>query len=162
LIPLLKPGLQTQLWSPDNPDGPSINTYLGPTAADIKKGRIRLRVIDPYAWAENLAEDVYAYSVKTYAEWITSKHNETLDTLKTNTGWDLPHYYLATLLKTIRDNHKKPDSIDSELKDAEKWKDDLRVWGQLLGRKERYDQRQCGARSAADPKMDGRPSSSDH
>jgi len=132
LTPLLKPGLQTQLWDPDNPDGPSIKTYLGPTAADIKKGRIGLRVIDPYAWAENLAEDVYDYSVRKYAEWITSKHNETLDQLKTDTGWDLPRYYLAKLLKTVRDNHKKPDSIDSELKDAEKWKNDLREWDQLL------------------------------
>jgi hypothetical protein len=132
MIPLLKPGLQTQLWSPDNPDGPSISTYVGPTAADIKKGRIRLGVIDPYAWAENLAEDVYAYSVTTYATWVSSKHNETLDELKENTGWDLPRYSLAKVLKTIRDSHAKPASIDSELKDAAKWKDDLQEWDRLL------------------------------
>jgi hypothetical protein len=132
LTPLLKPGLQTQLWDPNNSSGPDITTYVGPVSGDIKDGRIKLRVIDPYGWAENLVEEVYAFSVKDYSEWVTSKNNLTLEQLKTDTGWKLEHYYLAQMIKAVRDSHSKPSSIDSRLKDADKWKSDLKKWNEQL------------------------------
>ena len=132
LTPLLKPGLQKQQWDPAN-DTVDTQTLVGPTAADITEGRIKLRVIDPYAWAESLVEDVFAYSVATYVEWVTSKHDANLSELQADTGWTLEHFYLARIIKSVRDSHSKPGSIDSELKKgAATWDDDFKKWTDKL------------------------------
>src|ERR1035441_2632585 len=59
LTPLLKPGDDTAQWDPYNTSGPQVNQYVGPTPDDIKTGAIQLPVIDPYAWAERIAESGY-------------------------------------------------------------------------------------------------------
>ena len=125
LVPLLKSDVDDGgIW-----DLKDTNQNIGPTPADIKKNPITLRVIDPYSWAENVAEEVYEDSLKVYVEWMNSKKNETIKELSDKTGWaTLDHLYVAQILKSVRDHHPKPGSIDKELKDAAKWKSNIELW----------------------------------
>lgn len=132
LTPLLRPGENTEQWDPMNPTNPDFTKYVGPTADDIKRGWITLPVIDPYAWAENIAEVTFPYFLKEYVEWISSKKNATVTKLEKATTWSLDHLYVAKILKSVRDHHDDPESIDSELKDAAKWKRDLVIWEKEL------------------------------
>lgn len=134
LTPLLKPGENTRQWDPSGSSSPSITTYVGPTAADIEKGLIKIDVIDPYAWAEDIVQQVHADDIKQYVDWVSSSHNATLEELKKDTGWTLKEYELAQILKSVRDSHSKSAAgdIDKELKDAKKWKSDLVSWEQKL------------------------------
>ncbi len=129
LVPLLKSDVDDKgTWDPKDPD-----QNIGPTPADVKANPITLRVIDPYSWAENVAEVVYEDSLKVYIEWMNSKKNETIKELSEKTGWaTLDHLYVAQILKSVRDNHPKPGSIDKELKDAAKWKSNLEIWEKEL------------------------------
>ena len=133
LTPLLKPDENGAQWDPSNPTGPQDNHYVGPTADDIKSGAITLPVIDPYAWAEDIAESGYRDALEEYVKWLginqkSSGKNETTKKLTDETGWTLDHFYVADILKTVRDSHPKPGSIDDELKDSAKWKKDLERW----------------------------------
>ncbi len=128
LTPLLKGNLDDANWDPKDP-----NQNMGPTPADIKENPIKLRVIDPYSWAENIAEKGFEDGLKAYIEWMSSKKNETIKELQTKTGWEtLDHLYVAQILKSVRDSHPKPSKIDDELKDAAKWKRDLETWEKEL------------------------------
>ena len=114
-----------------NPDDPDRN--IGPTPQDIEKNPIILPVIDPYAYAENIAEEVYKDGLKNYIDWFNSKKNETVKILQEETGWaTLDHLFVAQLLKSVRDAHPKPDNIDDELVDAAQWKKTLKKWEKEL------------------------------
>lgn len=127
LTPLIKGNVKLGLWDPKDP-----NQNMGPTLADIERNPIPLRVIDPYAWAQNIVEDVYQDGLKQYVDWISSKQNPTIKELQAKTGWEPDHLYVAQILKSVRDSHKKPGSIDAELKEPAKWKKDLEIWEKEL------------------------------
>lgn len=129
LVPLLKSDVDDMVnWGLQD-----LHQNIGPTPADINKNPVTLRVIDPYSWAENIAEVVYEDSLKVYVEWMRSKKNESIKELSDKTGWaTLDHLYVAQILKSVRDNHPKPGSIDKELKDAAKWKSNLEIWEKEL------------------------------
>ena len=123
LTPLLKPGDDTAQWDPKNSKGPQVDHYVGPTADDIKSGTMTLPVIDPYSWAESIAESGYPNALEEYVKWLginskASGKSETIAKLTSETSWGLDHLYVAQILKSVRDSHKKPGSIDDELKDA--------------------------------------------
>ena len=131
LTPLLKPQDAKQ-WDPADPDGPRLNNYVGPAVDDIKKGVITLPVIDPYAWAEELAESDYTGAIKNYINWLGidpqhSGRSETIANLTQDTGWDLEKLYVAQMLKSVRDSPGQ-SNLDKELEDAAKWKSDLDRW----------------------------------
>jgi hypothetical protein len=106
---------------------------VGPTIDDIKSGAITLPVIDPYHWAETIAEVTYQDALGQYVKWLginskSSGKNETTKELTQETGWSMDQLYIAKTLKAIRDSHPSPGTIDAVLKDANKWKDDLDKW----------------------------------
>ena len=141
LTPLLKPGDNTAQWDPGNPSGPPLNRYVGPTIDDIKSGAITLPVIDPYHWAENIAEVTYQDALGQYVKWLginskSSGKNETTKELTQETGWSMDQLYIAKTLKAVRDSHPSPGTIDAVLKDANKWKDDLDKWDTRLTRRD--------------------------
>ncbi len=137
LTPLLAPGMNGKEWDPDNPLGPSSQTFIGPTVDDIKKNPIRLPVVDPYAWAEDLERRNFQHYLGKYVEWLginsqTSDKNQTIGQLTAETGWTLDHLYIAQILKAVRDHYPDPKKIDKQLKDAAKWKSDLEKWDTQL------------------------------
>lgn len=129
LVPLLRSDVDDSTdWDPRDPD-----QNVGPLPGDIKKNPVTLRVFDPYAWAENVAEEVYEDSLRVYVEWMNSKKSETIKELSDKTKWaTLDHLYVAQILRSVRDNHPKPDSIDDELKDVAEWKKNLEIWEKEL------------------------------
>lgn len=131
LTPLLKPSGADQ-WNPNNPNGPDPTELPGLQPEDVRSACIKIKVIDPYAWVENIAEVVYADSISEYANWIKSRKNTTEEELRQETGWTIDHFYLAELLKAVRDSHAKPDEIDDEIKDVTKWKQFLERWQRQL------------------------------
>ena len=125
-----------------NPDDADQN--VGPTPQDIEKNPIILPVIDPYAYAESIAQEVYTDGLNKYIEWFNSKKNETVKALHEETGWEtLDHLFVAQLLKSVRDAHPKPGDIDDELVDAGKWKKNLQLWEKELY--QRHDEINAGA-----------------
>jgi hypothetical protein len=132
LTPLLKPGDDTWAWDPSNNTNPYEAHNKAPTSDDIKTGSLSLPVIDPYAWAENIAEVVYEDTLKQYKKWVGSTQNATIDQLKKQTGWTLDHLYLAQILNSIIKNHPKPKDILDKFKDKDKWRVDLGKWEKEL------------------------------
>jgi hypothetical protein len=129
LTPLLKPGDDTQAWDPTGGIDPFRARHLGPQPDDIARGSITLPVIDPYAWAENIAEKVYPDRLERYAKWLGSIKNTTIEKLKKETSWpSLDHLYVAKLLDSVIKNHPKSSDLLDELKDWRKWSDDLNKW----------------------------------
>lgn len=136
LTPLLRKNARGLKPDPSkfDPDNPEQN--IGPTPEDIIQNPITLPVIDPYAFAENIAEQVYEDALKTYIEWFNSKKNETIKELHERTGWEtLDHLFVAQILKSVRDSHPKPGDIDDELVDADLWKKNLKIWEEELNQR---------------------------
>lgn len=57
LTPLLKPGYNGQQWDPDDPSADKSPKLEGPQPGDFKDNQHTLGVIDPYAWAEDIAQN---------------------------------------------------------------------------------------------------------
>ncbi len=136
LTPLLRTNARGLKPDPSkfDPDQPDQN--IGPAPEDIIQNPITLPVIDPYSFAENIAEQVYTDALKTYIEWFSSKKNETIKELHEKTGWEtLDHLYVAQVLKSVRDSHPKPGDIDDELVDAALWKENLKIWEKELNQR---------------------------
>ncbi len=132
LTPLLKDNVRTIITDPSHPplafDPNDPKQNLGPVPEDIKKNPVLLMVIDPYAWAENIANQILPKRLTEYEEWVGSKHNETTKKLTAETTWTLDHLYVAKLLKSVSDSHPKKGSIDIELEDSGKWLQYLNLW----------------------------------
>lgn len=129
LTPLLRPGHNSAQWT--NPNGPAPDDpdrYVAPQLADLNSGTLKLEVIDPFAWAVSLANDVFAYELSQYADWVTNAKNTALKGVVKETGWSTDQFLIASMLQQIRDGHKEPESIDKRLRDAAKWKQDLKTW----------------------------------
>jgi hypothetical protein len=137
LTPLLKPGDNAALWDPSNLDGPRPDHFVGPTLDDVKTGTITLPVIDPYEWAESVERTVFAATLDQYVQWLginsgSSQRNETTKKLGKETGWTLDHFYVANLLKIVRDHHPDGKSIDDEVRDPGQWGQYLEKWDRDL------------------------------
>ena len=132
LTPLLKPDTGTTQWDPQSASGPSLKQSLGPKPQDVRSGTLWLPVIDPYAWAENIAEKGYADSVAQYVKWFSSQKNATLKKLQEDTGWTIDQYSLAQILRSVRDKYSKPPNIDKRIKNPDQWVKHLQTWQQEL------------------------------
>jgi hypothetical protein len=135
LTPLMKPDLNTVQWDPNSPTGPRFDQYMGPQPKDVKNGYFSLGVIDPFAWAETLAQEIYGDSIKQYNKWINSGKDFTIKALEKKTKWTPDHYYVAQLLKGLKDSHPKPDKIEGEIKNPQSWYKNLKEWEQKLTRR---------------------------
>lgn len=132
LTPLLKPDFNGQQWDPENPSQDKFPNLVGPEPRDYKSKLQTLAVIDPYAWAEDIAQNDMADKIDVYQKWLGSTKNAVLDSLTKQTKWTQEQYYVARLLRAVRDDHPKPDKIDEEIKDVPGWTKNLEEWNNRL------------------------------
>ncbi|BBO83329.1 hypothetical protein DSCO28_38950 [Desulfosarcina ovata subsp. sediminis] len=132
LTPLLKPHYNREQWDPENPSKNKVSDFVGPEPSDYKSKLQTIAVIDPYAWAEDVVQNDMADKVDVYQKWLKSTKNVVIDALKVDTKWTQDQYYLANLLRTVRDDHPKPDTIDDEIRDVSGWTQKLEQWNNRL------------------------------
>jgi hypothetical protein len=136
LTPLLKPFVNAPQFDPDNPADPQPHQYTGPIATDYKGSVITLPVIDPYGWADALAEIRYQAHLTAYVDWLgmngkSAGKDKMIKDLIDETKWDLDQMYIAQMLKTVSD--RSPAAlIPSELQDPDKWRANVKLWSEKL------------------------------